>query len=373
MAYETGTATDIEDLIDVRLKNFAVAQGWTLNEDNWPAHIALSKGGCFLNMRWDQVTSASVTITNNGIQDLTDAFGVPRLDHKLWAHLATGYTPAGGWNGQVGSPVNGNTASEPFIQVSDLAGPFPSYHLFSDDGTGASYIYLVVETRSGYYSHFYFGEAETTGLNYSPRAAFATGSRYAWWPNSTNESNRDDFRATDGAHWWPFGSTAATFYSQYHVSGGAALPSEDVRPLTNTSRPAMGMLRFDSDSPLKDYDPTYFSSIDTSSTGHYATSMPYRGPLAVSGVQPLLPLPVMVASMADDDVYHYLGEVPDLRFINMTGITDGQILTIGNEEWIAFPLRRFQPWASTLGAVVAPSPDLTNSSFRAGVAIKRNS
>jgi hypothetical protein len=35
MAYSTGTASDIDDLINVKLKAFAIANGWTVNEDNW--------------------------------------------------------------------------------------------------------------------------------------------------------------------------------------------------------------------------------------------------------------------------------------------------------------------------------------------------
>ena len=61
MAYETGTATDIDDLINVKLKAFMIAEGWTLNDDNWPTFLALSKNNCFINLRHDSSSTTSFT------------------------------------------------------------------------------------------------------------------------------------------------------------------------------------------------------------------------------------------------------------------------------------------------------------------------
>jgi hypothetical protein len=86
MAYSTGTASDIDDLINVKLKAFAIANGWTVNEDNWPTFISLSKGTCFVNFQ-------------RYLASGTDPFGYPYTDHRLYARISSGYGP-GGFTGQ---------------------------------------------------------------------------------------------------------------------------------------------------------------------------------------------------------------------------------------------------------------------------------
>lgn len=58
MTYQTGTATSIDNLIDSILKTFAVAQGWVVNDDNWPNHLHMSKGDCYMSLREEPVGGA---------------------------------------------------------------------------------------------------------------------------------------------------------------------------------------------------------------------------------------------------------------------------------------------------------------------------
>jgi hypothetical protein len=109
MAYSTGTASDIDDLINVKLKAFAIANGWTVNEDNWPTFISLSKGTCFVNFQ-------------RYLASGTDPFGYPYTDHRLYARISSGYGP-GGFTGQP------NVAAYDAI-ANDLTGPFHLLPLF---------------------------------------------------------------------------------------------------------------------------------------------------------------------------------------------------------------------------------------------------
>jgi hypothetical protein len=137
MAYSTGTASDIDDLINVKLKAFAIANGWTVNEDNWPTFISLSKGTCFVNFQ-------------RYLASGTDPFGYPYTDHRLYARISSGYGP-GGFTGQP------NVAAYDAI-ANDLTGPFTSYHFFSGPTVGPQYIHAVIETRAGFYVHIQAGE-----------------------------------------------------------------------------------------------------------------------------------------------------------------------------------------------------------------------
>jgi hypothetical protein len=169
MAYSTGTASDIDDLINVKLKAFAIANGWTVNEDNWPTFISLSKGTCFVNFQ-------------RYLASGTDPFGYPYTDHRLYARISSGYGP-GGFTGQP------NVAAYDAI-ANDLTGPFTSYHFFSGPTVGPQYIHAVIETRAGFYVHIFFGEADTLTLGITPRPAYLAVSYYHWWAYSANPSAR---------------------------------------------------------------------------------------------------------------------------------------------------------------------------------------
>ena len=368
MAFETGTAATLEELIDTHLKSFMVAQGWTLNNDNYPDHLALSKGGCYANLRADSRSTTRSNLLNDGIQNFNDAFGVARTDRKIWAHLSSGYSATGGWAGQPDSPIDSTSIGEPFVQVNDLNGPFPSYSLFSGDETAGdeAYVYMVVETRAGHYSHLFFGNVDQGGLGYSPNAAFLTGSRVLWWPFTTDASNRGDLQWDSRDHRYPF----SHFFEQTHIHGGGALPGEQVRPTTSNNRGPMPVVSVQQGAPLTNRDTQAWPNSDFFNNGMLLDSVPYRGQVAQSGVTPLSAIPIMASSIADANVYHFLGHVPNLRFCSLFGLTPGQQLTFGEDIWRVFPIRRQAPRGRMAG-LEAASPALTNTTFQWGVAIKQ--
>ena len=372
MAYETGTAANITELIDQRLKNFMVAQGWTLNSDNFPDLLALSKDGCFVNFRFDGAVSTNITIQNNGVQNLTDAFGVAREDRKLWAHLANGYnaSPAT-WEAQPGSPVDSTGINEPFVQVNDLLGPFPSYHIFSGDESAGdpAYIYMAIETRAGFYSHLIFGNVDKTGLSYTPSAAFLTGTRYPWWPNSTAVGSRDDLQWADNNVRLPFQTTSFA-RPQYHIAPGGADPGTDVRPLPANNRGNVPMVQPFATSALRNQPLIDWDSVNGDQNGFLHNATLFRGRVGVSAVTPLLPVPIIMASIPDADVSQFVGQAANLRICSMFDLSPGQQISFGDENWLVFPARQQQNKGTLDAEDVPASPGLINTSFQYGLAYK---
>ncbi len=366
MAYETGTAADINELINVRLKNFMVAEGWTLNSDAWPAFLALSDDGCFINFRWDQAISTNQQMQDNGIQNVIDAFGVARTDHKLWAHLSSGFNGANGWDDQPDSTVTAGTGGDVAVQVTDLLGPYPSYHIFSGAPGDPKYIYMAIETRAGYYSHLCFGNVEKTGLSYpSPNAAFLTGSRYAWWP----DASRNDTFWDSNLHRHPF--QANNFARpQYHVHAGGADPGTLVRPTPSNNRANMRMILPLGSSALRNPDPVDWDTTNGEANGVLHNANLFRGRLGVSGVTPLHPVPIMTPTIAQDGIYYYLGEAKNLRICSMFDLIAGQRIAFGEDEWLVFPARRAQNKGRLDAGDINPSPELTATTFQYGLAYK---
>lgn len=374
MAFETGTAANLTELIDERLKNFAIAQGWTVNADNWPDHLAISRDGCFANFRFDSSVDSTIGINFSGTNNFVDAFAVARTDVHLWAHLSTGFAadPAG-WAGQPGSPVDSVGIFEPFVACNDLLGPFPSYALFSGDETAGdpAYIYLVVETRSGFYTHVLFGNVNQSGLGYSPNGAFLTGTRYEWWPRATDALSRNDRNWNAPTHRFPFSSSGSDFENQLHTSPGGALPGEGVRPTGAANVISVGMIATNFQVPLFDEDAEAWpSGTEFVSTAYLNQSNIFRGPVPVSGVVPLHPIPVLTNSAVNPAIKHWLGECANMRMCSMFGLSAGQEITFGEDVWIVYPVRRQAP-RGDMSALIEPSPALTNTSFQYGLAIKR--
>ena len=146
MAFQTGSATDLDDLIN-QLDTFAAANGWTVDEKNLVTGIfALSKNTVFVSFRWD----AAGTINNLSM-------------HQALAWSSS--TEPGDHTDDSGNGYNSTTAhTDSLLEgercVHDLGdGPFPSYYFFEKDASPA-YLYIVVETSTDVFRHFGMGEID---------------------------------------------------------------------------------------------------------------------------------------------------------------------------------------------------------------------
>lgn len=145
MAYQTGTASSQEDLMNV-LQTFAAANGWTVDimstTNDW---MALNNGSVFVQFRWDNSTGIAM--------------------FQSTAFSGTGIAP-GNHTGDDGcgfldasAPYNSTVSSGRRITVGN--GPYTAYHFFTDGTT--KYIHVVLEYSPGLYRHFSFGTINKVG------------------------------------------------------------------------------------------------------------------------------------------------------------------------------------------------------------------
>jgi len=290
MAYQTGTATDADDLL-AKLHSFAVAQGWTVN--NYVAGTAydtvlqISSGSCFANIVSDARTEWAYY------------FGVNQYGpHKtIRMKLSTAYDGAKAWWDQP------STHSVDMI-ANHMIGPFPSYHLFGN----SQYLHLVVERTSGEFDHIVIGEIDKT--------ATFTGGAYgaiSWW---THQVTRID-DPYQGYHTLPFDGN--------NNQAGAER--------TNILFPYDGQ--------------TWRELADNHTVGGRGTPL-FRGsymmeplianaPNDTNGLTPLLPIPVIAERPSSR--WAPLGFVPDMRLLNIKNLQPGDSVFLGPDEWVVFPAK----------------------------------
>jgi hypothetical protein len=251
-----------------------------------------------------------------------------------------------------------------------LTGPFVSYSIFSGDEVAGdpAYIYLVAESTADHFVHLMFGNVDQGTLTYSPGSAFLTGMAYEWFPNSATVGSRRDIEWFDSIHRYPFTEQQK---QQYHCYGGGALPGEEVRPTTNNSEGMLGLYDFVNQAPLPGASAAEFADgIAAGNGGKWGTGVFARGPIGLNGISPLFPVPIITRNLTDNNVVHYLGQAPGLRFVSMFGRIAGEEITIGSDTFVVYPARHADEQGSEIDPP-AGSPTLNNSSWRVGFAFKK--
>ena len=314
MAYQTGSATDIEDLVD-KLCIFAAALSttpWTVDEKDLTANYATlhyTDGGagqnCFVSFRWDATTKTDLAL----FQSLGwSGPGVTPENHT---------DDAGG--GDTSVPINTgrrvNFAS---------AGPFTAYHFFAGEGD-TPYIHVVVEVDSGRYRHFGFGNLIKHGT--------WTGGEYVY-----------------GHFWSTVNKDTPTYISHSFMfdciyagtTDGSSLHIEDMDDQTVDEKWAMFSHRSGAagvDTAGEDRK-TVVGGSRGGFWGRYLAWMRYSSP---NVYVPMMPIPVVYLDMAAaPDTIKWLGTVADISVINMHPYVGGQEITVGAETWIVFPWVRKQ-------------------------------
>ncbi len=291
MAYETGTALHANDLLD-KIRVFAIAQGWTVN--SWAARSdGGGSGGWCLNLAMDDLHVA------------------------LFADLGagTGDDPGqyiGGYLYPAWSAANGNMAqadASSRIYCNGLgSSQYVAYHFFG----GAEHVHVVVETTTGTYKHLGFGRlrrlgAMTTGAYlYTSRWHYAIA--YRWDVHSQN-------------HGVPFNTHYAADPLGYST-----------------------VVRADSDG----YSPRYLYSAANTNTHRILCGfsiqterLPVRDLSASTLTGRAILWPVLVeARRGTSSLYSPIGQPPDFRWVRLNNLNPGDVLTLGTDEWMVFPVIR---------------------------------
>lgn len=316
MAYETGSATDLEDLLD-KLNTFAVANGWTQDEfDTVNGDWALSKDTIFVSARWNVATPQHLAL----YQALAfDGTGTLPGDHSD----DSGH----GFNA---SSSHANADLDDQRHVHDIGdGPFTSYHFFEDDDGTRSYINIVVQSEPGVFKHFGFGQIDKYGD--------WVGGEYCYGYYNDTGSNQTAISATttelfDGIFTQSMtgvGQRAATV----HVEDLPGMGASDLWGAVIGSR-------------------TTSMTGDNDANGNVLTRLlgGFRGgPVArwwgqfdgsnTIGFVPMYPIHVWHHQDSNSRV-RFLGSLPDVRGISLRNFSEEEEVVIGSDTWVLFPSGR---------------------------------
>jgi len=309
MAYETGTATGPEDLLD-KLFTFAATNGWTINEATTGSQGHMTRG--------------------------TISLGFYYTSSILKLYPSTGYTstsPVTLPDVQAGVAYNDTLATtNTGITVNEMTGPYDAYYFFESD----TYMHVVVLTNNNRYRHFGCGLMVQAG-------SFNGGAYFTGHDHSQNASyigNPDS-----GEHMQPYsGYTPNTgTYQGMWVHGRKATSPETAL----SGAPHADTKWYAARNPnYTDGDGVEVGELQISGTmANRSASVLSVGPSLFNGFTPLVPINLFInddtpTSPTTPEQIYPLGSVPDVRCVNIQGFTDGQQVTIGSDIWFVFPVSK---------------------------------
>lgn len=320
MSYETGTATDPEDLL-TKLNTFLTGTpGWTSDLFSAANNRAIwSKAGVSAKIfvSWDA--------NNIGLAMIQDI--ASPVDQVLL--------------NQIGAEFISNTlTNNRYCNV--MPGPYPSYHFFEDD----NYIHVVVEKDAGIYRHFGFGQMLKLGK--------WTGGMYVyghfWDQSTTNIDNPNQIAHLAGFN--GVNSNNSTRGPGVHAEG---LPdqigaSKYLRQTTSTTP---------NDDDGEDVGNMFPGGWNDGQNVHFMAA----GQSQLNGFKPLIPIPVYQwYFLSLPDRARLLGYIPDIRSISLLGLNVAQEITVASDTWIVFPITRKGNFGTTFNQ---------EQSFDYGIAYKK--
>lgn len=304
MAYQTGSASDLADLLS-DLMTFAVANGWTQDQlDTGGGSFALHKNSIYASGRWDTTSVDNVSL-----------------------HQALGYSGGsepGAHTDDSGNGYNSTSAHTNTLLDNERCiyaigdGPFPSYHFFEQDADPA-YLHVVVEIETGVFRHFGFGELSKLGD--------WTGGEYVYGhyrENSQSPIHPQRSLLLDGLFVDSVSSArrAATLHMEGLAGMGGSSKWGQIWGNTGVTPPD------DSGSNAK-----------VQVQGGYRAGPVARGLgiIAAGAVSGLVAMyPVLLLYRNGTSVYP-LGWMPDVRGVNIANFAPGDEITISSDTWIFFP------------------------------------
>jgi hypothetical protein len=338
MAYQTGTATTIHDLLD-RFRLFLAAQGWT--EAAWSAEgtgrrLHMSKGGTYVHFR--------------SFQNEAPHTGAPTTETGIAMTMSTGYTPgATEWQAQPVAPVPPSSTTRYSMACTVARAQTNIEYRFLADPSGDHLVLLARRTGDGsahgqtaWFNYLVFGRSIIKGGTWA-------GGQYMSGVRMTIQINSNSGGLTNAGH-------SIVFHP--HV------PFDNVSEITSGSdsgHGAGGFIRADVDTFVNGW----VSNGTTTSTGtgytgkrfwtlnhtlyQYPSGTPSRGRSGPSTMPRyeymserqessifagtvLLPYTAWVER--DGGGISLLGEIPFLYSANTAHFDEGSIHTIGDAEYL---------------------------------------
>lgn len=313
MAYETGTSSNVVDLLD-KFRLFAIAQGWTVNR--WATagsgqELCIQKGAAYFNFRaWN-----NETMLVNG-SSASDKYGIT-------LNGSDGYSEAAAWDCQPGYPVRGSTwggdQAHVLFPLVITTGPFPAYHFFAPD---SKTLFAEVEISTGIFLRFGCGSLDL----FNPAAP--GGGRFCYSTGGDHVTN-----STDTSSW--LGVDADSFYAMELVPfRGADYSSSNYGySFGSMVRAAFGSF----DNWAGSGRTVSFSGLQMACQGGGVHDKVLRdySPNPLNGIGLLLPN--IVSLNIGDEYLSPIGVIPGMRFMDMTNYLPGDEFTIGSDTWKVFP------------------------------------
>ena len=342
MAYETGTFAGTETLLDLVtiMKDFAVADGWTL--DAFAGNtLRMHADQCFANF------NINTTATVNDSKGSTGLTASP--DHRL--------------EGRLGVDTTAVTVSGDYRRVScnDMTPPYSKYWLYSGAVGDPKYIHLVVLKANGRYCHMSFGNLDKKGASYAG-GAYMTAVYWNWWFNATSISPSGSNEGSDvrtSSNTFPFGPHQNDRTS-YNVFVGDLSSSNKV--LSGSTTDSYDKLA----AVISSQAGRTLNDGNWSAAGSLALShIFFLGPVSINGVTPVFECPVYWTDSATSRV-RLLGTVPGFRFASMINRKEGETISFASDQYDIYPFKRALPWYPE------PWATKTVTSGPYGLAIKKN-
>ena len=329
MAYTTGSATNLDDLLD-KLNTFmtgtpstSIVGGWVRDDVNLgvadaaQGYMIWSKGTLNIGVKW-----------------------VHNAPNNMSIHQATAYAASGFPGAQTNDSGNGYNAAfgtdaalEGERCVNTIGdGPFESYHFFGD--ATLNYVHVVVQTESEVFRHFGFGDLEKfndwTGGEYC----------YGHWQYETVGTNSHAI----------YGKTTCFLDGLFDdTTNGFRAATVRATGLPHQGGSEMWLQCLGGVNPAT-WDPTDFP--DTATFDKQQCSGGFRaGPVAwplgqwrsdvATGHIPMYQFAVFTMGTVTATLSAYfLGNVPDIRGIEIFNFAAEQEVTIGSDTWVIFPMAR---------------------------------
>ena len=327
MAFQTGSSTDLADLI-ADLSTFLTANGWTEDErDNTGGDFAFSKNSIFVSGRWDTTSPSIISL------------------HQATAFVSTATLP-GDHTGDSGngyntssSHTNANLDGERHV---DLASDGPYAYWFFEQDSGPAYIHIVVEISTDVFVHFGFGEINKIG-NW-------VGGEYLYGNRHTGSSEllTTSTWLFDG-HFQSITSTDEQMAATIRLASG--LPNQGTAVWGQIWGRNANIPNDTAGNPKALVVGGFRSSLVAVPFGLFSGSK-------TTGHIPMYSIPATYWDQGSNHVYA-LGFLPDVRGINIRNFAPADIVTIGGEQWYIFP------------AKLRDTATVTNATGFSGIAYRR--
>lgn len=328
MAYQTGAATDLDDLFS-KLDTFVAANGWTVDRvynagspyTKMPSYHKLS---CYVQFRYDG-SSPAAEGRSCGIYQSTGFSGTQK----------SGNHPGDSGNGYytAGTPADTSIQNDRCIRGIG-EGPF-TYHFFErDDGSGDTfYVHVAVEISQANWRHFGFGLIDKFG-------DWDTGGGgeyvYGQWMDPNGYSNSDVTFGLDAG----MQLANTTGYNRCATMRVTTFPGSE-QP-TATWAAVHGVANPASTSNRDRANAQRNTVIPGMRSGPFSRPLGiFRGYPGFTGMVPVVPVGCwMTNSTVGVKHIFFIGWQADVRFCNIGDFEDGEEITIGSDTWIFFPLQK---------------------------------